>query len=163
MALRTKIQLYLHIQLKKACENPIRVKKPISVKRLQTIKNSGQVSSSQVVSNRVTSSQSINISPPLLAKRYRQTPVRFDPAPQIQLQPESQDEFTAVRRQFAQNVMELNNQETARDMLENADNAQHRDFHLDTDNNETISISHMQRDDIQTRSFLLIKGKWKNF
>ena len=31
---------------KKASKNPISVKKPISVKRLQTIKNSGQVSSS---------------------------------------------------------------------------------------------------------------------
>ena len=59
--------------------------------------------------------------------------------------------------------MELGNQETARDMLENENNAQHRDFHLDTDNNETISISHMQRDDIQTRSFFVNQKQMEEF
>ena len=55
-------------------------------------------------------------------------------------------------------------------MLENANNAQHRDFHLDTDddgnvqnNNETISISHMQRDNIHPRSFFVNQKQMEEF
>jgi hypothetical protein len=52
-------------------------------------------------------------------------------------------------------------------MLENADNAQHQDFHLDTDSNDSISLSHRQKDNIQTcpllRSFFVNQRQMEEF
>jgi len=65
------------------------------------------------------------ISNPSLRKRNRKTPVRFDPAPQIEQLPEIQDEFTKVRRQIVQRIIELDEQDDEQNELDdNSDNVQ---------------------------------------
>ncbi len=97
-----------------------KIKTKTPVKRLQQTKSTVKV-----------------INNPSLPKRNRKTPVRFDPAPQIEQLPEIQDEFTKVRRQIAQRIIEIDEQDDEQNELEdNLDNVQDIELFLEDEQEE---------------------------
>ena len=82
------------------------------------------------------------INNPSLPKRNRKTPIRFDPAPQIEQLPEIQDEFTKVRRQIAQRIIEIDEQDDEQNELEdNSDNVQNIELLLENEEEENQQIN----------------------
>jgi len=98
-----------------------KIKTTAPVKRLQQTKSTVEV-----------------INNPSLPKRSRKTPIRFDPAPPIEQLQEIQDEFTKVRRQIAQRIIEIDDQDDEQNELEdNSDNVQDIELLLEEENQQT--------------------------
>ncbi len=102
-----------------------------------------------------------------LPKRSRKAPTRFDPAPPIEQLPEIQDEFTKVRRQIAERIIEIDEQDDEQNELEdNSDNVQDIELLLEEENQQTnneMIANKQQRTSSQPSLFSLYQKQMNEF